>query len=295
MKNISAYFTPSTIDEAVRLLRRQPGRGKFIAGGTNLVVEKDPQLDFLVDVRKLGLDYIVEDGDVIRIGAAATIEKIYRSETLQRLAGGIFAQVAACFGSKQIRNMATIGGNVAEGRSAADMIPALLVTDAQIALVGEAERVAPVAEFLRRGGGAFSQKELIKEFRISKAFERASGAFLKHGKTREDIAVVSVAATVIMQEGRCEQARLALGAVASTPIRVSEAEAALTGRIPTPELIEQAADAVMRAIQPMDNFRASAAFRKEISRAYVTRAFASCFKRLSLNNASSGAGDVTTD
>ncbi len=294
MKNISAYFTPSTIDEAVRLLRRQPGRGKFIAGGTNLVVEKDPQLDFLVDVRKLGLDYIVEDGDVLRIGAAATIEKIYRSETLQRLAGGIFAQVAACFGSKQIRNMATIGGNVAEGRSAADMIPALLVTDAQIALVGETERVAPVTEFLRRGG-AFSQKELIKEFRISKAFERASGAFLKHGKTREDIAVVSVAATVIMQEGRCEQARLALGAVASTPIRVSEAEAALTGRIPTPELIEQAADAVMRAIQPMDNFRASAAFRKEISRAYVTRAFASCFKRLSLNNASSGAGDVTTD
>ena len=276
MKQITDYFKPTTIDEAARLLRKQPGRGKFIAGGTNLVAEKDPSLTFLVDVRQLGLDYIIEDGDMIRIGAATTIETIYHSETLNRLAGGLFAQVAAWFGSKQIRNMATLGGNVADGHPAADMIPPLLALDAQVVIMGESERIAPLADFLKREGGTILQKELITEFRIPTAFIHATGAFLKHGATREDIAVVSVAATVIMREGRCEQARIALGAVAPTAMRIPDAEAALTGQIPTPELIDQAAETVMNRIQPIDNFRASAAFRREISRTHAARALRRC-------------------
>jgi len=277
MKNITAYFTPTSLSEAVRLLREQPGKGKFIAGGTNLVVEKDPALDFLIDVHQLGLDYITVDADYIRIGACTTLERIYHSPLTGSLASGLLLQVASWFGSKQIRNVATLGGNLADGHSAADTIPALLALDALVVLVGTHERVLPVADFLQPRGGTVLQQELIKEVLLPRIFQRASGKFLKQAKTREDIAMVSVTTTAIMQENRCHTVRIALGAVAPTPIRIPDAEAVLHGHIPTPALIRQAADMVRAQIHPLDNFRATAAFRKAIAHVFTRRTLAACF------------------
>jgi aerobic carbon-monoxide dehydrogenase medium subunit len=276
MKNITAYFKPTSIKEAVALLREHPGKGRFIAGGTNIVVAKDPTLDYLVDVHQLGLDYIREDGDLICIGAAATIETLYHSALANILAAGLFAQIASWFAGKQIRNVATIGGNVAEGLSGADTIPALLALDAEAVVVGDTQRIAPVADLLNPTGGARLQDELLTEFRISKAFQSARGAFLKNAKTREDISIVSVTTVVTMDGPRCRNARIALGAVAPTAVRVPPAERLLHDQIPTPELIAHVADAVVERIHPIDNFRATAAYRREISRVYTRRALSAC-------------------
>jgi len=282
MKNITSYFTPTTIEEALSLLREQPGKGKLIAGGTNLVVEKDPTLDFLVDVRQLGLDYLREDGEWIHIGAGIHIETLYRSKLMNSLANGIFTEMCSWFGSKQIRNMATIGGNIADGHSAADTIPPLLALDAHIVLRGDAERVVSMTEFLKPEGGSILQPhELIMEIRLPKRFQQASGAFLKNSKTREDITVVSVTTTMIMQEERCDAVRIALGAVAPIPIRIPAAESMLTGHAITPELIDQAAGIVMEQIHPLTNFRGSAEFRQEIAHVYTKRALRACWERLS--------------
>ncbi|GAK49785.1 carbon monoxide dehydrogenase medium chain [Candidatus Moduliflexus flocculans] len=280
MKNITAYFTPATLEEAIHLLREQPGKGKLIAGGTNIVVEKDPTLDFLVDVRQLGLDYLNEDDERIYIGAATHIETLYRSMLMNSLASGMFTEMCSWFASKQIRNMATIGGNIADGHSAADTIPPLLALDAQIVLRGETERVVAIVEFLKPEGGSVIQPhELITEIRLPKIFQQASGAFLKNSKTREDISVVSVTTTMIVKEQRCDVARIALGAVAPIPVRIPAAEAALVGQTLTPELIEQAADIVTEQIHPLTNFRGSAEFRKEIARVYTKRALQSCWEK----------------
>lgn len=276
MKNIKEYFKPTTINAAIALLRYHPGKGRFIAGGTNLVVEKDPAIDYLIDLHQLGLDYIADDADVIRVGACTTIEELYHSDLINTFASGLLAQVASWFGSKQIRNVATIGGNVAEGASAADTIPALLTMDAQVVAVGHTERTIPISEFFRQTGGTVLEDELIKEFVIPKTFQQARGKFLKNAKTHEDIAVVSVTTSVIMHDDRCETARIALGAVAPTPIRIPQAEAILAGQIPTPALIQQAADMVVAQIHPIDNFRATAEFRKTISRVYTIRALSEC-------------------
>lgn len=276
MKNVKEYFKPTSPAEAVKLLQEHPGKGAFIAGGTNLVVEKDPTLDYLIDVRQLGLDYIREDADSIRIGAAATIEQLYASPPVNTLAGGLFTQVASWFASKQIRNVATIGGNVAEGLSAADTVPPLMTTDAQIVLVGETERTLPIMDFFRKEGRTVLNQELVKEFIIPKTFQQARGKFLKNAKTREDISIVSVTTVVLMDGDVCQQARIALGAVAPTPIRLPKAEAMLEGQVPTKELIEQIADAVVELIAPIDNFRASAQFRKDISHTYTKRALSEC-------------------
>ena len=277
MKNIKEYFIPGTIQEAIQLLQEHPGRGTFIAGGTNLVVEKDPALEYLIDLHQLGLDYLREDEEYIRIGACTTIETLYRSPLIQSLAHDLFGQVASWFASKQIRNVATIGGNVAQGASAADTIPALLTMDAQIVLRGEHERTLPIVEFLKPEGGSVLQNELIEEFLLPKRYQAASGKFLKNCKTREDISIVSVTTTALMKGERCEQARIALGAVAPIPIRVPEAEALLEGQIPTQQLIDETAETVLQQIHPIDNFRAGAEFRKEISRVYTKRALRECF------------------
>jgi carbon-monoxide dehydrogenase medium subunit len=276
MKNIKEYFTPTSLHDALTLLRDHPGNGKFIAGGTNIVVDKDPTLDYLVDLHHLGLDYIIEENDQIRIGACTTIEEIYRSKLLNTLANGLLAQMASWFGSTQIRNVATIGGNIAEGLSAADTAPLMLAMDAQAILVGEGERTVAMAEFFRKDGGTVMKNELLKELIIPKEFQQAAGKFLKNCKTREDISIVSVTTTVIQHDSRCEKVRIALGAVAPVPIRIPEAESLLEGQEPTKERILRVAETVADRIQPIDNFRASAQFRKEISRVYTQRALYEC-------------------
>lgn len=285
MKNITAYFTPTTIEEALSVLREQPGKGKLIAGGTNLVVEKDPTLDFLVDVRLLGLDNLREDDEWIHIGASVHLETLYRSALMNSLASGMFTEMCRWFGSKQIRNMATIGGNIADGHSAADTIPPLLALDAHIVLHGEAERVVSMLEFLKPEGGSVLQpREIITGIRIPKRFQQAAGAFLKHSKTREDISVVSVTVTMLVKEERCDMVRIALGAVAPIPIRIPAAEVALTGQPLTPELVEQAANIVMKSIHPITNFRGSAEFRQEIAAVYTKRALQMCWDKLTIQN-----------
>ncbi|GAK60203.1 molybdopterin dehydrogenase FAD-binding protein [Candidatus Vecturithrix granuli] len=276
MKNVREYFKPTSIPEAVNLLREYPGKGAFIAGGTNIVVEKDPTLDYLVDVNHLGLNYITEDEHLIHIGAGTTIEQLYASRLVNTLASGLFVQVASWFASRQIRNVATIGGNVAEGLSAADTVPPLMAMDAQIVLVGEIERTLPIMEFFRKEGLTVLNQELVKEFIIPKEFQQARGKFLKNARTREDISIVSVTTVVLMDGGVCRKVRIALGAVAPTPIRIPQAEALLEGQIPTKELIEQAADTVVAQIAPIDNFRAMAQFRKDISHTYTKRALSEC-------------------
>lgn len=280
MKNVKEYFTPTTIMDAVMFLREHPGKGKFIAGGTNIVVEKDPTLDYLIDLHQLGLEYLVEEPDWVRIGACTTIQDLYQSPLILTLADGLLAQVASWFGSRQIRNVATIGGNIAEGFSAADTAPALLAMDAQVVLVGDTERVVPIAEFFRPAGGTVLNQELITDILIPKEFQHARGKFLKNGKTHEDISIVSVTTSILMDGLCCQKARIALGAVAPTPIRVPEAERLLEGETPSIALIEQAADIVLDQIHPIDNFRASAQYRKDLSRVYTIRALATCFRMM---------------
>ena len=172
--------------------------------------------------------------------------------------------------------MATLGGNIAEGLSAADTAPAMLAMDAQVVLVGDKERTVAMSEFFRNEGGTILNNNLIKEFIIPKAFQNATGKFLKNCKTREDISIVSVTTTVIKHNSRCEKVRIALGAVAPIPIRIPEAEALLEGRIPTKDLVVKVAETVVEHIQPIDNFRATAKFRKEMSRVYTIRALYEC-------------------
>src|SRR5438067_1138416 len=164
MFKIGAYHNPTTLIEAVTLLA-EDGR-TVIAGGTDLLVNPRYMVGVreVVDIRKLGLDYIREEHDWLHIGAGATMRTVARHPKIQTLADGILARGAAVCGSPNIRNMATLVGNVASALPSADTPPSLLALDAQIVLVGmQGERIVPLEHFFVRPAKRVRERELSRE------------------------------------------------------------------------------------------------------------------------------------
>ena len=145
---VEAFYRPGTVREALRLLQNGKNRARVVAGGTDLVVEADRSIRFLIDITHAGLSYIRRKGKACVIGATTTMATLEHSPAIRALAGGILARAAATCGSVQIRNMATLGGNLANGSPAADTATPLLALDAEVVLAdARGRRKIPLAAF----------------------------------------------------------------------------------------------------------------------------------------------------
>src|ERR1039457_1456511 len=131
---VEAFYRPANVREALRLLHSGKGRARVVAGGTDVAVEADRSIRFLIDITQAGLSYIRRKGNACHIGATTTMAALESSPVVRNLAGGILAQASAACGSVQIRNMGTIGGNLANRSPAAETATALLALDAEIVL-----------------------------------------------------------------------------------------------------------------------------------------------------------------
>src|SRR6266699_2718653 len=191
MLKITAYHSPATLDDAVTLLSEE-GR-TVIAGGTDLLVNPRYMVGVgeVVDIRKLGLDYISEENGWLHIGAGVTMRSVAKHATVQALADGILARGAAVCGSPNIRNMATLAGNVASALPSADTPPALLALNAQVVLVGiHGERLVPLDSFFVGPARSVREREIISELRIPLvSSDSLRGGFYKIGRTTEDISI----------------------------------------------------------------------------------------------------------
>lgn len=273
MLKITAYHSPSAIDEAVSLLAEE-GR-TIIAGGTDLLVNPRYMAGVreVVDIRRLGLDYIVVEQEHIRIGAGATMRSVARHETIQALADGILARAAAVCGSPNIRNMATLVGNTASALPSADTPPSLIALNAEVVLAGVGgERVVPLDQFFTGPARSVRERELIRELRIPLRGEAIRGGFYKIGRTAEDISLVNAAVILAMQNGIITHARLALGAVAPVPLRIARAEEALRGQVVTEDALQAIASMVREEVRPISDQRASADYRRHVSGIAAVRA-----------------------
>ncbi|TMD88236.1 MAG: xanthine dehydrogenase family protein subunit M [Chloroflexi bacterium] len=274
MLKIAAYHKPTTLVEAAALLA-EDGR-TIIAGGTDLLVNPRYMVGVreVVDIRKLGLNYIRAENGWLHIGAGATMRTVAQQATLQRLANGILARGAAVCGSPNIRNMATLVGNIASALPSADTPPALLALNAEVVLIGtNGERVVPLDNFFVGPAQSVRERELISELRIPLAdCDDLRGGFYKIGRTAEDISMVNAAATLKIQGGTITRARLVLGAVAPVPLRVTRAEEALAGQLATEETFQRAAELVRDEVRPITDHRATAAYRRKMSAVAALRA-----------------------
>ncbi len=274
MLKIAAYHKPTTLVEAAALLA-EDGR-TIIAGGTDLLVNPRYMVGVreVVDIRKLGLNYIRVENGWLHIGAGATMRTVAQQATLQRLANGILARGAAVCGSPNIRNKATLVGNIASALPSADTPPALLALNAEVVLIGtNGERVVPLDNFFVGPAQSVRKRELISELRIPLAdCDDLRGGFYKIGRTAEDISMVNAAATLKIQGGTITRARLVLGAVAPVPLRVTRAEEALAGQLATEETFQRAAELVRDEVRPITDHRATAAYRRKMSAVAALRA-----------------------
>jgi carbon-monoxide dehydrogenase medium subunit len=279
-ENVETFCRPASVREALQLLHDAKGSARIIAGCTDLIVEGDRSVRCLIDLHHAGLSYIRRRGPNWAIGSTTTMAEIEESRVMHVLAGGLLSRAAATCGAIQIRNMATIGGNMANGSPSADLATPLLALDAW-AVVADLtrRRRTPLAEYLPVARGREMHNSLLVEVAFPEPphGSRCAWSFQKFGRTEVDISLVNVAAGLQLDaRGRVKWARLALGAVAPTPIRIAAAEQLLTGRILDQALLTEVCELVMREVSPISDIRASADYRRELSRVLTGRAIEEC-------------------
>jgi CO/xanthine dehydrogenase FAD-binding subunit len=279
------YIVPKTLDEVLKALNEHKGSAKLLAGGTDLIPQlkkremKIPQ--YVVDLKGVaGLDEISSDVSGLKIGALTTISSIEYSLEVRR-DFPILAQAASLMASPQVRNRATFVGNICNAAASADSAPALLALGAEVHIRGPlVERIIPLRQFFTGPGTtALQSDEIVTAISIPKQEPEVRGVYLKLSPRHSmDLAVVGVAASGICQNGLCEDIRIALGAVAPTPIRVAGAEAILKNRKISTELIDEAAKSAMEECNPRkDSHRASPEYRRDMVYVMTRRALNQIF------------------
>jgi carbon-monoxide dehydrogenase medium subunit len=275
------YHEPASVAEAVALAGRFGDAARFLAGGTDLIIQMRrgaARPRHVVSLHRVpGLDALAVNGGVT-LGALVTHRRLEQAPALQ---GALRALVegAEVVGGHQIRNVGTVGGNIANASPAADVVPVLLALDASVTLVGATgERTLALEGFLT-GPGRTARRpdELLTGVRCPALPPRTATAFLKAGRRRAmEISVVCVAAAVTLDAAgeRCVEARLALGAVAPTALRARAAERALAGRPLEPDVLREAGRVAAGECRPIDDVRASARYRRLLVETLVPRALA---------------------
>jgi len=270
------YYKPTGVSEAVDLLLKYGEKGKLIAGGTDVLIAKDPQTETLIDITGLGLNYIKSDGQGVRIGAATVFADIEASLVLNKAPYDIVAKAAREMGTPQIRNLGTIGGNICSAVPSADSAPVLLVLDATLGIVGPTgEKSINITDFfLDVRKNALAKGELLTEIRLPAFPHNTEATFIKKGRVATaDLAVVNTAVRLAMtDDNTCQDVRIALGAVAPTPIRAIKAEKMLLGEKPEEALLESAAACASEEIKPISDVRSSAGYRTTLCHILVERA-----------------------
>ena len=278
------YYTPTSVDEALRLLAEHGPEARVIAGGTDLLVELERgvrQAAVLIDVSRVpGLDRIRLKDDVLHLGPLVTHNRLVVSQAVGERFFPL-AQAAWSVGAPAIRNRGTLGGNLVTASPANDTITPLWAQDATITLRSvRGERTLSCPEFyqgVRRVDMAAD--EMLVEVRVPALAPGERGVFLKLSLRQAlAISLVNVAVVLGFEDRTVTRARIALGSVAPTIIRAMEAERALVGGPPTPERIRHTAELAAEAAVPIDDIRSGADYRRWMVRVLVQRALTTLSK-----------------
>jgi carbon-monoxide dehydrogenase medium subunit len=274
-------YQPTSLPEASRLLKENGPGGRFLAGGTDLVIamkEKGLVPKYLVDLKRIaGLSGIRENSDgTITIGALTTMREIETSPLLTKKYP-FLCQSAAEVGSIQIRNRATVGGNMANATPSADVAPSLIALNASAKIAGASgERTVALEEFFRGPGqNVMNADQILTEITIPKSSPRVVGEYIKFSpREMMDLAYVGVAVAYTLGDAdkQCTGVRIVLGAVAPTPIRARKAEAALEGQLLTETLAEKVGAIAAEEAKPISDVRSSADYRRAMVGAMTKRA-----------------------
>jgi CO/xanthine dehydrogenase FAD-binding subunit len=274
------YIKPASLPEALKILAESGRSARILAGGTDLILQikqKQRSPSLLIDVKDIKdlnkLEYTEAGG--LCIGAAVPLSRLISFPIIKEKYGMLF-DACSIIGSIQIRNRGTLGGNICNAAPSADSVPALLCLGAKAVIASEKKmRSIDLDKFcLGPGMTCIAANELLVEIEIPTLPKRSAGCYLRHTTREEmDIAIAGVGSFFVLPvRGRSpKEIRIALGAVAPTPIRARNAEAILLDKPITEKTIEQAAAQAAEEATPISDIRASADYRREIVKVLTRR------------------------
>ncbi len=280
------YFTPGTVKEAISLLGKLKGDAKIIAGGQSmLVLMKQNMLapENLIDIKGLSeLDYMNYDAQKgLAIGALTTHRAIEKSPMIKDKYP-VLAEMEDNLAAVQTRNYGTIGGNVCHGDPAGDPSVVFVALNATLKLAGGKERVVNIEDFYKDYLEVdLKQDELLAEIQVPKLPAHTGVAHEKLMFQKGDMGIVGAAALVTINpaSGACENARIALSNVASTPYRAKSAEKVLIGKVINDKLLEEAAEKMSADISPPSDVHGSEEYRRAMAKVFFKRVVAKALDR----------------
>ena len=276
------YFCPETVSEAIALLEEHGEGAKILSGGQSLIPMMKMRLarpEYIVDINRIAdLHYVKEEDGFLKIGGL-TRESDLEASSLIRSKYPIILDTAALIADPQVRNMATVGGNLAHGDPANDHPATMLALGAEIVATGKGgKRTIPIKGFfLSVFTTALEHGEILTEIRIPIPSPRSGGAYFKLERKVGDFATVGVAAQVAVDgKGVCRSAGIGLTNVGSTPIKATRAEGFLVGKKVDGQQIGQAAQLAAEDAQPSSDLRGPAEYKvsmvKELTKRALVRA-----------------------
>ncbi len=278
------YFAPTTVQEAVSLLTRHGSDAKILAGGQSLIPAMRFRLavpETIIDINHLAdLDYIREEGDHLAIGAL-TRESGLEESSLVQDHYDLLHDVSRVIADPIVRNMATVGGNLAHADPANDHPAVMLAYDAQVVAVGpKGQRVIPIDKFfVNLFENSLEASEILTEIQVPKPAAHSGGAYVKLERKVGDYATSGVAAYLVMNGDTCVTARIGLTNVNPTPMRAKKAEQLLIGRPLTDDVIEAAGKAAAAECDPSPDLRGSVEYKRDMTRVLTKRAIRTAMER----------------
>lgn len=273
------YFAPKTIEEAVILLGDKNRQTSVIAGGTDLIVEIKEHIhwpDCLVDINKIeGLNNLsYDDNEGLTIGAQTRVRTVEQSAIVKNNYPGIY-QAVSQLGSVQVRNRATVIGNICRASPSADTPPPLMAAGTSVSILGpEGERRVKLENFFTGPGQTVLEPgEILIHITVPPPQQNTGLVYLKLGRRKAmELATVGVAVSLRLEGEICKDVRIVLGAVAPTPIRARLAEELLEGEKFEQEIVTKAAQVAMTEASPISDVRSSADYRREMVAVYTEKA-----------------------
>lgn len=279
------YLRPKTIPEAVAMLQQHGDEAKILSGGQSLIPMMKLRLArpaYLIDINRIsGLAYVKEDGGFLKIGGL-TREAELESSSLIRSKYPLLLDTAHVIADPQVRNLATVGGNLAHGDPANDHPAAMTALGAQVVATGpKGERVIPIEEFfVTLFTTGLKQDEILTEIRIPIPPAKSGGAYFKLERKVGDFATAAAAVQLTLDgSGTVQKAGIALTNVGPTPIKARKAEDFLRGKKPDAPTIEQAAKLAAEDAQPGSDLRGPVEYKRGLAKELTKRAIAKAVER----------------
>ncbi len=282
LRNLREYHRPKTLAEALTLLRRPHIRTIPIGGGTQVLAEGSPDVEAVVDLGDLGLNFIQLEGTVLRIGATTPLQALVEAPAAAAYGNGILATAARETAPLPLRNQRTVGGAVVGASGEQPLATILMALGAELVVFTEPEspRALTLEAFYDYREALRRQGVIVAEVRLPLSVAPMGASFHKVARTPADAPIVGVAVRLFRGvDGAGYGVRIAVGGVAARPIRLTAVEQALEGRPPDPERFAAAAQEAREGIAPPGDFRGSAEYRREMVGVLLRRALREAAQR----------------